>query len=1256
MSGRPYVLGIDLGTAYTAAAVSRGGRSEIVPFSSAGAVMPTVVVLRDDGEVLVGDAAERRSLTEPGRTAREFKRRMGDATPIIVGETPYGAEALAAHVLRAVADEVAVREGGRPQRVVLTHPASWGLFKLDLLRQAAAAADLGPVEMVSEPEAAAAHYAGLERIEVGQVVAVYDLGGGTFDAAVLRRTEAGFQTLGTPEGIERFGGIDVDRAVLGHVDRCLDGLLTEQANTSDPAVRMALARLRDDARAAKEALSNDSDATIPVMLPSLATDVRITRGELEAMLRPRLIDTVDTMERTLRSAGMTWADVGRVLTVGGSSRMPIVREVLRERSGRLVSADAQPKHAVALGAADVAAMRLRETMPSGPVTPPAPPPRAAAAPTPAGRPPRRRRIAVVAGVVALAVAAGTVSALTRGGDDGPAVSAAAGQRRVLDHRPAGRDAPGDDHPRHDGGADVAAGRVAAGRDAPRDDHPRHDGGADVAAGQHRAGADAGRARRRARRGRHRLVPGRRAVELRDPHRSDPGRVVGGRPDLRRVRHRPLPDGRLERVRLLRRRRRTHGVVVRDTGARTVRSRRSVHLGHGSVAVHGAAGHRPDRPLRRVRRHRCERGPRIDRGPGAAGVRTRGSARPGTVGRRAPGVHRGCARHREATMSPAGAAVPATLAAVATVARSIGRDDLADRVDAAAARAGRPATFVAVLGEFKEGKSSLVNALLDREVCPVDDDIATAVVTVVTHGVPDGAILHLRGRHGPDTEAIPLAGLAAAVTEQSNPGNVRQIERAEVHLDHPLLAQGLTLVDTPGMGGIAAGHAEATLAFLPFADALLFVTDAAAELSAPEREWIAAARDRCPVIIPVLTKTDLHPQWQRIAEIDTGHLRSAGVSSTLMTATVAGYQAGRRLGDDELVADSGIPRLRQVLSSRVVDPARARSGQYAVTETRRVVRQLVEGLTLELRALGSSTEAAAAKVEIQRATARLTHLRGPGAKWSQLLGDRCADISSEASFRFRGDMRELGRTMEERIEQIATTEEWDSLATTQQAELARSIGDLFASVEARFIELRADIEQLVADDLGLGAGDAGGVDVGRQLADLWRDRQLAVVDQQTGVGGKTTTALRSAQSGLMMMGFLGQMLPAAAGALLLSSPISLALAGYFAGKAVVDGRKRAITMRRMQARQISRKLIDDVQFEMNQRLTDLVRARQREVRDQVGARLAELQRTYGEDVTTATARAANDATARTARVALLKEAHATLRTLDAELAAAGKAAA
>ncbi|MEZ5377581.1 MAG: Hsp70 family protein [Acidimicrobiales bacterium] len=388
-----YQVGIDLGTTYTAAAVHRDEKASIFSLGGRAAAIPSVVLLREDETILTGEAAVRRAITEPERVAREFKRRLGDTTPIIVGGSPYSAEALMARLLRAVLDEVTTREGGAPSRIAVSHPANWGPYKLDLFRQALrlAGLDQDSVVTLTEPEAAAISYANQERVEEGQIVAVYDLGGGTFDACVLQRTHEGFDIIGKPEGIERLGGIDFDAAVFAHVARSLDNALSE-LDPDDPNAMAAVSRLRNDCVDAKEALSSDTDATIPVLLPNLQTEVRLTRREFESVVRPSLADSIEAMRRAVASAGIEMDQVAKVLLVGGSSRIPLVAQMVASDLGRPVAVDAHPKHAIALGAAYAAAAAGGDAQgPTGraaapvadnsrPATPPAPVPPLEAAP------------------------------------------------------------------------------------------------------------------------------------------------------------------------------------------------------------------------------------------------------------------------------------------------------------------------------------------------------------------------------------------------------------------------------------------------------------------------------------------------------------------------------------------------------------------------------------------------------------------------------------------------------------------------------------------------------------------------------------------------------------------------------------------------------------------------------------------------------------------------------------------------------------
>ncbi|MGH3886514.1 MAG: Hsp70 family protein [Pseudonocardiaceae bacterium] len=355
-----YALGVDVGTSFTAAAICRSddhqqNKADVVALGSRMPSVPSVLFLGADGSVVVGEAAERRALTDPDRVVRGFKRRIGDDTPLLVAGQPYAAHDLAAMVVRWVVDRVTEREGGTPDRIAITHPAGWGPYKKDLLACALVAVGLDDLTFIAEPEAAAVSYATQERVEAGTTIAVYDLGGGTFDAAVVHKTGAGsFALLGSADGLEQLGGADFDEAVFTRVQADTAQSDTTRWDTLDvdnPSVLSGLARLRRECTEAKEALSSDTEVSIPVLLPEVSADVRLGRSEFEEMIRPALEDTVDSLSRAIRSAELSSGDLGAVLLVGGSSRIPLVSQLVSAALGCPVVVDADPKTTIALGAA-----------------------------------------------------------------------------------------------------------------------------------------------------------------------------------------------------------------------------------------------------------------------------------------------------------------------------------------------------------------------------------------------------------------------------------------------------------------------------------------------------------------------------------------------------------------------------------------------------------------------------------------------------------------------------------------------------------------------------------------------------------------------------------------------------------------------------------------------------------------------------------------------------------------------------------------
>jgi len=349
-----YSLGIDLGTSAVAAAVCDGATLEIVALGDRSALIPAAVYRRgSDGALIVGEHAASRTVSSPARVARDLKRRLGDPTPALLGDQYYPVAALLAELLGHVARTVAERYAEPPDRVALSCPASWDPARRALFADVARHAGLTDPLLVTEAEAAATQHAAAAGLTEGATVAVYDLGGGCFDAAVLGVRPGGLEVLGAPQGVGQLGGIDFDEALLHHVDGKTDGALSS-LDIRYPRALAALARARQDCRVAKETLSVDTRAVVPVHLQDGYVEIRIRRSEFERLIQEQLGATVAALTEAVRSAALDPTSVGTVLLAGGSSRIPLVTKLVTTALGPPTAVHTLPAHGVALGAATLA--------------------------------------------------------------------------------------------------------------------------------------------------------------------------------------------------------------------------------------------------------------------------------------------------------------------------------------------------------------------------------------------------------------------------------------------------------------------------------------------------------------------------------------------------------------------------------------------------------------------------------------------------------------------------------------------------------------------------------------------------------------------------------------------------------------------------------------------------------------------------------------------------------------------------------------
>ena len=365
MTSREFVLAVDVGTSRTAAAIARAGTNEAitasaVPLGRRGDNVATVAFITDDGDLLFADTAERRGLAQPERLIREYKRAIGDDVPISVGGRSLRPEDLFARGAAEIVADVTRREGAPPAAIAFTHPTAWGPHRLALIADSLERVGIRDVEFIAEPEAAARHHGATHPLAAGQTLAVYDLGGGTFDAVVLQQGDgSSFTVVGDAVGIDDVGGADFDDAVVRHAIAA-SGIDAASLDPDDPDTRLALQQLRRDCVEAKEALSFDSDAVIPVFVGSARSSIRITRSEFEGMIEPSLERTLEALDRTIDSAGRYPEQLSMLVLIGGSSRIPLVAQRLSERFDRPLAIDADPKASISLGAARAALARIQE--------------------------------------------------------------------------------------------------------------------------------------------------------------------------------------------------------------------------------------------------------------------------------------------------------------------------------------------------------------------------------------------------------------------------------------------------------------------------------------------------------------------------------------------------------------------------------------------------------------------------------------------------------------------------------------------------------------------------------------------------------------------------------------------------------------------------------------------------------------------------------------------------------------------------------
>ncbi|MCL4333372.1 MAG: molecular chaperone DnaK [Candidatus Thermoplasmatota archaeon] len=348
------ILGIDLGTSNSQAAVMIAGKPVVLPSSEGttlgGKAFPSYVAFTKNGELLIGEPARRQALTNPEGTVYAFKRRMGENYKFKIRGKEYTPQQLSGFLLQKIKDDAEKYLGEKVSKAVITVPAYFNDNQRQATKDAGAIAGLDVVRIINEPTAAALAY-GLDKTEGEHRIMVFDLGGGTLDVTIMEFSSGVYEVLST-SGDTKLGGTDMDEAVINYLASKF-----QQENGIDLRKdKNAYIRLKDAAEKAKIELSTSLSTEVNLPYITSGADgpkhllISMTRADLENLVRPIMERARKPIEEALKGAKISASDISKVILVGGPTRMPMVKKFVEDIMGKKVESGVDPMECVAIGA------------------------------------------------------------------------------------------------------------------------------------------------------------------------------------------------------------------------------------------------------------------------------------------------------------------------------------------------------------------------------------------------------------------------------------------------------------------------------------------------------------------------------------------------------------------------------------------------------------------------------------------------------------------------------------------------------------------------------------------------------------------------------------------------------------------------------------------------------------------------------------------------------------------------------------------
>ncbi|MEZ0051963.1 replication fork clamp-binding protein CrfC [Mycobacterium sp. MAA66] len=521
-----------------------------------------------------------------------------------------------------------------------------------------------------------------------------------------------------------------------------------------------------------------------------------------------------------------------------------------------------------------------------------------------------------------------------------------------------------------------------------------------------------------------------------------------------------------------------------------------------------------------------------------------------------------------------------------------RDDLANRLQAAKERISDPQIRVVIAGQLKQGKSQLLNSLLNMPVARVGDDESTVLTTTVRYGDTAARLILAPpdGELEPSVVEIAPNQLSTDLRRAPQAGG-RRVLRVEVDAPSPLLKGGLTFVDTPGVGGLGQPHLSATLGLLPDADAVLMVSDTSQEFIAPELTFIRQAVEICPVATIVATKTDLYPHWREIVSANLAHLQRAGLPVPITPVSSALRSHALALGDKELNDESNFPAILKFLSDKVLSRENDRIKDQVVTEIHAAAEHLTLAVTAELAAINDPDQIERMKADLERRKDEAQEALAQTALWQQVLNDGIADLTADVDHDLRNRFRNITAHTERVIDGCDPTQHWAEIGAELENVVATAVGDNFVWAYQRAEALAAEVARNFVE-AGLDAVELPEVSAREMGSGLGEFNSLARLEAKPiKAGHKVVTGMRGSYGGVVMFG----MLTSFAG-LGMFNPLSLGAGLLLGRKTYKEDMENRMLRVRSEAKMNVRRFVDDVSFAVGKESRDRLRNIQRQLRD------------------------------------------------------------